>query len=323
MTTLNQIRSEWNALVPAAQAQGLRGVHILRSNHETLAKGHTRLAWLRSQLSSTTSSTPVVDIEGWTFGVEVEFLLPVATSVSTLAREVAAAGVECHGEMYNHGLRNWWKIVTDISVTNRADGRSTPEQGLELVSPPLRGVEGFAQIEKVCAVLGRLGARINTTCGLHVHIGARNEQLGFFKNLITLYERFQGVIDTTLPVSRRDNTYCRPISILPAHLTSARSVADVARAISQTPDASRDGTRYKKLNLKSFWAHGTVEFRHHSGTVEATKVIEWVKLVIGLCAAARTGSHPEAQVNVAGLAALTSANAAYFAGRHARFAGRA
>jgi Putative amidoligase enzyme len=28
----------------------------------------------------------------------------------------------------------------------------------------------------------------------------------------------------------------------------------------------------------AFWRHGTVEFRHHSGTVEADKIINWVSL---------------------------------------------
>jgi hypothetical protein len=36
------------------------------------------------------------------------------------------------------------------------------------------------------------------------------------------------------------------------------------------------GDRFVKLNYQAFWRHGTVEFRHHSGTVDAAKIIKWV-----------------------------------------------
>lgn len=38
------------------------------------------------------------------------------------------------------------------------------------------------------------------------------------------------------------------------------------------------GSRYFKINFESFATHGTVEFRHHSGTTEYEKIVNWVKL---------------------------------------------
>ena len=44
---------------------------------------------------------------------------------------------------------------------------------IEVVSPPLQYTdESFTEVRKVCAALGRLGANINQTCGMHVHVNA-------------------------------------------------------------------------------------------------------------------------------------------------------
>lgn len=35
-------------------------------------------------------------------------------------------------------------------------------------------------------------------------------------------------------------------------------------------------SRYFKLNSQSYWRHGTVEFRQHSGTIEFEKIKNWL-----------------------------------------------
>lgn len=45
-----------------------------------------------------------------------------------------------------------------------------------------------------------------------------------------------------------------------------------------------NGNRYKKVNLKSYFRHGTVEFRQHSGTIEYTKISNWVLFLHSLVA---------------------------------------
>jgi hypothetical protein len=39
--------------------------------------------------------------------------------------------------------------------------------------------------------------------------------------------------------------------------------------------------RYFKVNLQALRVHGTVEFRQHSGTVDGTKVENWVRFLLG------------------------------------------
>jgi hypothetical protein len=41
-----------------------------------------------------------------------------------------------------------------------------------------------------------------------------------------------------------------------------------------------ESDRYYKLNMTAFWRHRTIEFRQHSGTVDADKAINWIRLLI-------------------------------------------
>jgi hypothetical protein len=213
------------------------------------------------------------------FGVEIEMLLPGQTSfinrvASGVARDLCEAGVTCSFEGYNHHRRDYWKIVTDGSLSS-----PTGYVGLEVVSPPLNDA-GVPQIDTVCRMLQQLNARVNRSCGLHVHIGARHLTLDAMRRLAFLYIENEDVIDTLMPPSRRKNLnrYCGGLK---AHasieeVTRARDVPALAIAIRRNDIDNRNASRYTKLNFASYWKHGTVEFRQHSGTVDAEKIKRWV-----------------------------------------------
>lgn len=209
------------------------------------------------------------------FGIEIECLIPghatamlrdVATGV---AERISAAGVSCYYAGYSHARTGSWKIVTDSSISAPAG-----YVGLEIVSPPL-GDEGIAQIEIVGNTLIAMGGKVNKSCGLHVHIGARSLSIPAMKQLTWLYHDYEESIDSLLPPSRRGNgnTYCRSVK-----MTVDREALSRARDITQIQRAISGGSRYVKLNIGAFWKHGTVEFRQHSGTVDPIKMTKWVIL---------------------------------------------
>jgi hypothetical protein len=209
------------------------------------------------------------------FGVEIEMFLPgqagfVNRVAQGTARDITEAGAECYFEGYNHQLRRHWKIVTDGSLTPIPSGFV----GLEVVSPPLTDALGFPQIDTVCATLQRLGARVNRSCGLHVHIAARHLTLDAMRRLAFLCIENEDIIDSLMPPSRRKNMnkYCGGLkgNANIGEITHARDVPALANAI------RRDNPRYTKLNFTSYWKHGTVEFRQHSGTVDAEKIKRWI-----------------------------------------------
>lgn len=310
MPTLREIQIEWNALVPQAQARGIRGVRVLRSVHESLALGTSRLAWLRAQLEP-------VPVDGQTLGVELECILPRGCSRDDLVNALTAAGIQARSEHLNHTTTNNWKITTDGSLGDYA-------QGVEVVSPALSGEAGFDQLRKVCGVLTALRAKITRRCGLHVHVGARQRNVGFFKHLVKIYAQFEPVIDSLVAPSRRGyaNNFCAPVRVSEQLWNEATTIQEVARSIGQS--GNRDTTRYKKLNLNAYWQHGTVEFRQHQGTVDVTKVENWVRLCMRITAKATEVELPRPNEftleTLLTTVAASQVERAYFTARQTQFA---
>lgn len=194
------------------------------------------------------------------FGIEIEgFGLTREELITGLTRK----GIEVKSEGYNHSIRPHWKIVYDASI--RAD------KGFEIVSPPLKGENGINQVRIVAETIEELGGQVNRSCGLHIHHDVNDFTLDHFKNIYSLYHRFENTIDEIMPVSRRgnNNTFCKSIQGKMEELKDANSLEEIRRIFQ---------SRYYKLNVQSFWRHGTIEFRQHSGTVNAEKIINWILL---------------------------------------------
>ena len=268
-----------------------------------------------------------MDLTTRTFGIEIECGSPAA---GELAARIAQAGIRVRAEGYNHETRSYWKIVTDGSIRNLNPGFV----GVEVVSPVLTGAEGIAQIEKVCAVLVAQGCIVNATCGMHVHVGASDLTLTNFKSLVKAFNRYEVAMDSFMPASRRASTnhFCKALAYNHSDFNAA---VDGASSINTLITRTVGDDRYRKLNLTAFWRHQTVEFRHHSGTVEAEKATQWVRFCLLFVESARkNGKVLTTQVSLQTLTnrlfgRLTTTNAIakqsknFYLARQQKFAGRA
>ena len=224
-------------------------------------------------------------LENFTFGVEFEVLLPLALTRAHAASRIAQlTGIPLLGHPTSSSIPGSWKTITDGSV------RGHGAHGLEFVSPVLRGQTGLDEVAKFANALREIGATVNSTCGFHVHVGAADCGLDFFKTLIKLYGRFEDAIDSLMPALRRGNeaTYCRSVKLVSsAAIEAAPSIDSLARSIAQASRAA--GDRYHKVNVASFYKHRTVEFRQFAGTVDAGKAVNWIITCLRLVAAAKAG----------------------------------
>lgn len=257
-------------------------------------------------------------ISNRTFGVEIEAITAPGQSIDSVVRKLRSAlCLNVRSESYNHHTRTHWKVVDDGSL--HADD-STSET-FELVSPVLKGKKGVMTLRAVLNVLKAEGVTTNKTCGLHVHHGVRDLEESAVIRAFAMYATHEDLFDSIQPRSRRENanSFC----------SSIRN-SGVERAYSLRHLGSILGGRYVKVNIQSFWRYGTVEFRHHSGSVNADKVANWVMLTQKLVeyAAANqdtairdAGGQPV--TTIAGLARVIGAGeraAAYFTVRAAALA---
>jgi hypothetical protein len=221
------------------------------------------------------------------FGIEIEGHGIDRHRLATALRE---AGLNAYAEGYNHATAAHWKVVTDGSLTG--------EQSFELVSPVLEGLAGLEQVKTACEVLKRLRAKINRTCGLHIHFDAAAIGLPQMKNLLLNYSHYEGVIDSFMPESRRAdrNTYCLPVRRV---FQNFEGRVDAATSISAL--ATEQRSRYHKINLTAYLRHRSIEFRQHSGTVEFEKISNWVVFLHNLVEFSRTNRVTAAEATFASL----------------------
>ncbi len=203
-----------------------------------------------------------------TFGIEIETVAPA----SAVRGGLRIGAYHC-GRQVPY-LPAGWKAERDGSV------RATGGHACEIVSPVLSGPEGLAQVAEVVAVLKARGHRVNESCGVHVHIGWKRdwpaETLARLINIVAYCER--GLYAITGTKSRERGIYCGGV-----------------RKYGNGKDAkpALDRNRFHALNLTNL-ANGrreTVEFRIFSGSLNATKVVGWIQVCLGLAERALNGKR--------------------------------
>jgi hypothetical protein len=193
------------------------------------------------------------------FGVEIEFTNDVRRE---LVEGLRQKGVAVESQSYNHSVQSCWKVVTDASC------------GYEIVSPVLTN---FDDLKKVCETLKEIGAKVNKDCGIHVHHDINDFDAESVKNVYRLYNKFETAIDAMMPPSRRENNnrWCKTFDNN-SMLRLERCMTMENLKMELADNSRRSNKRYRKLNFCSYIAYGTLEFRHHSGTVEFEKIQNWV-----------------------------------------------
>jgi hypothetical protein len=197
------------------------------------------------------------------FGIEVEF---VGADPRLVARAIRMAGYDCEVEGYNHITRSHWKVTSDASL------HSVNGYAAELVSPILSGERGVQELIGVLEALNSVdGVTVNRSCGLHVHLDAREMTMREISKTFERYAAFEDQIDMVMPSSRRGEArWCRSIKHSTERVVTAQTKDCGARALG----------RYHKVNLTNISSRGSVEFRQHSGTTEARKILNWLSFLM-------------------------------------------
>lgn len=228
----------------------------------------TRVMTVDSLESWTTTST-------LTFGIEIEC---VGLTQLSAARALRDAGVHCEVPGYTHRTMASWKVVPDGSLRGR-------NGACEVVSPVLIGTDGLAEVRTVMKILRDAGARVNESCGMHVHVGVDNLSRAEQAAVIEMYHAFQWAFTAWVKERRINGSWAR---LRNAAMTTTL-VSSWMRA--QDNDAvrsvSRYNDRYFALNVASYERHGTFEFRAHHGSLNGTNAAAWIALTTAFIEYAR------------------------------------
>lgn len=228
-----------------------------------------------------------------TIGTELEF----TGLTRKAAAQVVANFFETTAKYTGEGYAAWtikdnagrvWKILRDTSIRAEGDGEQC-----ELVTPILNW-DDIETLQEIVWNLRRAGAKVNWSCGQHVHIGAAGMTAAMIRNLVNTVasreELFYKALNVDDDWKRR---YCRPVE--------ERFLTELNEKKPETLDELKkiwygdgnghsehyDYSRYHAINLHATFTKGTVEFRFFNGTLEPIAVAAAIHLSAALVAFAK------------------------------------
>lgn len=196
-----------------------------------------------------------------------------------------------------------WKVMRDSSIAPERTKQSRinlDEYKVEVVTPPLE-YDDIELLQEIVRALRKSGAKVNASCGIHIHIDGANHNASSLKKLINFMTARQDLFYEALEIKERGNHWCKKINS--QILTDIKCVPLSKNNIEKIwYSAANDGytggidhqhynsTRYHGINLHSYFSKGTVEFRLFNSTTHAGKIKAYIQLCLALSAWAITSN---------------------------------
>lgn len=152
-----------------------------------------------------------------------------------------------------------------VGLTTHDDSLDSADYGVEIKSPILVGLEGFAELEKVFAALNRAGFWVDQSCGMHVHHDARDfvEDFELQKRLVESWMENQNLIDNMVAPWRVGNGHCESWDDYDFH-----------DFVNQSGSGPRGSLNMQNLHYRDI---DTIEIRQHEGTLNYEEAESWIK----------------------------------------------
>jgi hypothetical protein len=207
---------------------------------------------------------------------------------------------------------------------------SLNDNGVEFQTPKLQGKNGEDFLRSMSKALKDNKFTVNRQTGLHIHLDGQgllpssrtSSYAGALIGLWTFYVLFEDVLLSFLPPSRRANRYCTLVKN-DFHINEIHKAENLEkleklwyrvnnrRTIMLKKADKYDSSRYSGVNLHSLFASNHLEIRYHSGTIDHTKILEWVNLHQTILDAAATGNL-NAGGNISSLVKIEDKTRAFF-----------
>jgi hypothetical protein len=206
---------------------------------------------------------PEINVNEMTFGVEIETHIP---------RGRLAVGPHRHGYPIPE-LRNEWKADRDPSIRD-FDGRT--REACEFVSGIFKGEAGLAQLLQDLATIKSFGAAVNSSCGLHIHVGFDKSNVKNLRKVVTMTANLEKAIFASTGTKNRETGRW------------AKSVRVRGNAVEAIRVQRDHQDRYFVINVIT--THETVEFRAFGSTLNATKLVGYIRLCFAIVEKSLSGA---------------------------------
>ena len=182
-----------------------------------------------------------------------------------------------------------WKVMSDSSI--RCESRRGESAGskyaVEVVTPICQYGD-LETIQELVRTLRGAGARVNNSCGIHVHVDAARHTVQTLRNIVNIMAAKEDLLYKALQVEVRRQHYCQKADtrfLEDMNRKRPKSMGEL-EGIWYNGRGGRyshyDDSRYHGLNLHSVFYKGTIEFRLFNSTLHAGEVKSYIQLCLAI-----------------------------------------
>ncbi len=228
------------------------------------------------------------------FGIEIEMTgITRAKAAMIIANYFSSSVYHVGGGYDTYTVRDntdrQWKIVRDSSIRRESSRGPTNsgEYAVELVSPICK-YEDINTIQELVRKLRAGGAKVNDSCGIHVHVDAASHSVNSLKNLVNIMASKENLLYKALGVQVGREYYCKKADLRfleQLNTRRPRTMNELERLWYNGASGRHDhynSTRYHALNLHSVFSKGTVEFRLFNSTLHAGEVKTYIQISLAI-----------------------------------------
>lgn len=187
------------------------------------------------------------------------------------------------------GENRQWKVMSDASIVreNRRGEPSSNHYSVEVVTP-ICVYDDIETIQELVRKLRRSGARVNGSCGIHIHVDAANHNEKTLRNLVNIMAAKEDLLYKALQIAVQRENYCKKVDLTflnDLNRKHPKTMAELETVWYQGPSGRHshyDLSRYRGLNLHSVFSKGTVEFRLFNSTLHAGEVKAYIQLCLAI-----------------------------------------
>ena len=213
------------------------------------------------------------------FGIEIEMTGITRSKAASLMATFFGTERKYHeGGAYDtyiaeDGQGRKWKAMNDSSlVPEKKVGGRTVEASTnyrtEVVSPIL-SYDDIPSLQELIRTLRKAGAFANSSCGIHIHVGAERFTPKTLRNLVNVFYSKEDLIYRALSINpSREHRYCRKTNEKFLRELNKKRPATMAKFADlwymEAPcgrNMHYNSSRYHGLNIHATFTKGTVEFR--------------------------------------------------------------
>ena len=234
------------------------------------------------------------ELKNQRFGIEIEMTgITRSAAAKIIAKhfgtETSHVGGSYDTYTISDGTERRWKVVSDSSIRCQARGERTARKlyAVEVVSPICQ-YEDIETVQELIRELRKGGARVNDSCGIHIHVDASRHDPKTLRNVVNIMASKEDLLYKTLKVKIDRQYYCQKADLRfleDVNLKRPKSMSEF-ETLWYNGDSGRHShyhsSRYHALNLHSVFSKGTIEFRMFNSTLHAGEVKSYIQLCLAI-----------------------------------------